>query len=130
MIIGVAFVLLAAVAIIILVVSGRDCGRDADCFVARAQQCETAMLRSEIANGTIIKYEEKGCTVTTSIDTFGPAEPQIVVDYFKGKTMLCTYTQGQFDPALIKGLTTEGCTGTLRDAILGLQSAQLVNEAR
>lgn len=128
-IIVVAFVALVATAITILAVNSSNCRQDADCFIARAQQCKAATLRSDIANGTIVKYVEKDCTLTKSIDTFGPAEPQQVVDYFKGKNMTCVYVKGNFNPVLIDGLTIDGCTGTLREAIVTLQTVRAINEA-
>lgn len=105
-----------------------DCGYDRVCFVFYADDCQKAVLREEVTGGTIIKYQSSSrCTVTKSIETFGTAEPEEVVDAFKGKKMVCSYERNNFDPLIAEGISLglNYCQGELRDAIIDLRSALL-----
>ena len=101
-----------------------DCGYDKQCFMEKANACKKAILRVEIADGTIVKYTSKGCSITKIFEEFSKTEVQEVIDFLKAKEMKCDYKKGQFNILMIEDIAggLEYCKGELKDAIIELRS--------
>ena len=123
--------ILAALIVIILSLlwilspSVKDCGSDEDCFVEYANQCTPVKL-SQTTEGTIFKYAtgvkyqvDSDCKLTKAIDKLDAQEPEEIRMMFEGKSMVCSYTKGDFNSDLVKTITKglDVCDGPLKTAI-------------
>ncbi len=90
-----------------------------DCFVTSANNCEELLIKVTEEAGTFA-YSTKGCLFTKTVLSVNE-EPELK-QLLEGKSMTCTYTQGEFDMRLINGLIfgIENCSGDLKDALTGL----------
>ena len=119
MVIGIAIVVGVVFTYWQLSVSGpKDCGTGTDCFIAAANSCSAAVVRTNIA-GSIVEHQTQDCTYTRRMLTISDAEPAEVQQLFANKSLSCAYQKGSFDPQLVStiSLGIDGCTGELKDAI-------------
>lgn len=97
---------------------------DTNCLTAAAEACQDAVYYQDV-EGTKVKYEIKGCTLTKTITEFGPKEPQELRDLLSDKSLDCLYEKGNFDKSWIDvfgGL--DKCNGNLKDTVYELRMAQ------
>lgn len=114
--------------LIVMIFTGtEDCGTDADCFIERANECNSARFEGTIGDGTIVEYSVEDCVLTKKISEFSDTEPEEVKSFFGEKEMICEYEKGNFNEDLIDGLSLgiDECEGELKDAIIELRLAQL-----
>jgi len=104
----------------------QDCGTDKSCFAEKAQRCESATLKEDIAGTTVVYLTGEDCVLIKRFTTFGPSEPSEVRRFFDQRQMRCPYERGNFNPTLIKSIVSgiEQCEGDLKDAIYEVQYAQ------
>ena len=125
------FLVIAVIVVIIIIYlvipKATNCDYDKACFIEKANNCERAIVRDTIGDGSIVKYTSKDCILTKAFDEFSETEPEEVTSFFEKKEMTCSYTQGNFDPVLVESLPSgiDDCEGELKDAILELRIAQL-----
>ena len=129
-----AIAIISAIILLLIIIAAwpktTNCDYDNDCFIEKADNCKSAVVRSTIGDGTIVKYTTKDCTLTKEIERFSATEPQQVKDFFKNKKMTCKYEKQDFNGAMLYGLSIgiEDCEGQLKDAIEELRLAQLALE--
>ena len=98
---------------------------DLDCFIERANNCESAKSFTML-EGNKISLSTKDCTLTKEITEFDENEPYELVSLLENKEMVCNYNKGEFTTEL---LTLAGkielCKGDLKDALINIRVAQI-----
>ena len=92
---------------------------DATCFIAAANNCED-MNVTLIGNIATFAYtSSSSCVFTKTLVQVDANETQQMKDFLNGKSMICTYEKGKFNPGLVTSLVEgmENCTGDLKDAV-------------
>ena len=110
-------ILLIIVLFILISKFGSSC--DEQCFVDKANLCETAKYENEIA-GAKIRYEINNCVLDKTVLKLSGNEPSEIRDLFKGKSMSCGYARGNFDINYLSEISAnlDDCNGDLKSAIL------------
>ncbi len=90
-----------------------------ECFVGKANKCESATYRNVIG-GTTLHYETNDCYLIKTVMKMSKDEPEIMQNRFLGKSMTCSYNEGDFDPLYINTISAhlDTCEGELREEIL------------
>ncbi len=98
--------------------AGTNCERDIACFGSLANQCKSARYTGVIA-GASVHVVSRNCQVIKTVVSLPDIEPESVKQLFVGKSMTCTYEQGDFDSIYLTKLTGNlpTCTGDLVTAI-------------
>lgn len=90
-----------------------------ECFVLKANNCESATFRNVIG-GTTLYYETDDCYLVKTVTRMSDDEPKVMQDRFLRKSMTCSYNQGDFDPLYVNTISAHlnTCEGELREGIL------------
>jgi hypothetical protein len=123
---GVAAFIILVFAGFFLLAGPENCGGDKDCFITNAQSCNPSILELD-DGGTITTYEvNEACVMVRTMTKLAESEPQEVKLLFENRSMVCTYSRGQFDVNLVNTITRglENCDGSLKDSIYELIIAQ------
>jgi len=89
------------------------------CLIEQANECKPAEYIVNIGTSTIKMEILSGCRLKKTIIKLDETEPVEIRDFFKGKSMTCTYEKGEFNNDFayqISGPLDE-CEGSLKDAI-------------
>ena len=98
-------------------ISAKTCATQ-DCFIAAANSC-SAVRMQQVEAGSLFDYSEKNCALTKTATKLNETEPQEIKDLLEGKSLVCNYSQGNFNENWINTLSIgiEDCSGELKDAI-------------
>lgn len=90
-----------------------------ECFIEQANKCKAATYTKSI-EGTTFRLETKDCLLTKTIVNMGLDEPEEIKEEFLGKSMVCSYVEGDFSPLYLTTISgmINNCEGELRDALL------------
>ncbi len=110
-------ILLVIVLFILISKYGSSC--DEQCFVNKANLCENAVYKNEIA-GAKLKYETNNCVLDKTVLKLANNEPNELRALFKGKSMSCGYARANFDINYLSEISAnlDDCDGELKSAIL------------
>jgi hypothetical protein len=92
---------------------------DATCFIAAANNCDDMNVTLTGKVATFAYTSSSSCVFTKTLLSVDQNETQKMKDFLVGKSMICTYGKGKFNPDLVTSLVDgmENCTGDLKDAI-------------
>ena len=108
----------------------RDCGTDKKHFVELTGMGWPAMVRETFAGGVIrVEYDNAG-TLTKTLESLDPSEPQQLVDYLVGKSMTRQVQSGDDMGELVNSFVQSIVLfeGELKEAILRLRMAPMLLE--
>jgi hypothetical protein len=90
-----------------------------DCFLEKANDCESASFTTKIGTTTILLEVSNDCLLKKEIIDLDMTEPEEVRNLFKGKSMICSYTKGYFDDDFVYQISgpLDDCRGSLVDTI-------------
>lgn len=93
----------------------------AACFIEAASTCEDSEVTLEQPGGTF-KYSSTQCTIKKTLVTLDQSENQEMKHALEGKSLVCTYNKGAFDPRWVNSLVfgLESCKGELKDTLAWL----------
>jgi len=93
----------------------------AACFISSASACEDSEVTLTQPGGTFT-YSSTQCTLRKTLVALDPSDSQEMKNSFEGKSLVCTYKQGAFDPRWVNTLFygLESCTGDLKEKLAWL----------
>ncbi|HLD06209.1 MAG TPA: hypothetical protein VJC16_01585 [Candidatus Nanoarchaeia archaeon] len=105
----------------------------ADCFVKAANTCSPSVFTSTEAFGVVEFSSASDCTFTKKMVSIASETPAIK-STLDGKSMVCTYERGAFNPKWLRYLIlgAEKCDGELKERLgelLPVYVAQTYNTA-
>jgi ABC-type transport system substrate-binding protein len=128
-----AFLLSAVTAALVIIVLCAGCAatntapataadNDTATFITAANACQPMNLAVTNGVGTFTYNSTQGCVLVRTLVSLNASESQDVKNMLEGKSMVCGYTKGNFDPRLVTSLTggMEYCHGNLRDNLAEL----------
>ena len=96
--------------------------QDTAAFISAANDCQDASLTVTSTVGTFSYQSTSDCNLLKTLVKVNSSEQPEVKKLIEGKSMVCIYTKGNFDPrwvtTLIGGM--ENCHGDLRDGLAQL----------
>lgn len=94
---------------------------EAQCFINAANNCQKAYFETSI-KGTMFRLTSENCMITKELMSIASNEPENLHQMFTGKSMICKYQKGNFNPDHIFELTGNllMCEGPLKDAYLSV----------
>lgn len=99
--------------------------KDDICFTKNSDSCKYVKFE-QIQDGNFIDYVSKNCVLVKTVSKVNDSEIREVKDSIEGKSMVCRYSKGNFDPQWVSSLSLgfERCEGDLKDGVENLiQSA-------
>jgi hypothetical protein len=96
--------------------------QDPAAFIAAANDCRAMNLTVTNTVGTFTYQSSTDCALLKTLVKMNESEPAEVRSLVEGKSMVCGYTKGNFDPRWVTTLIggVEYCHGDLRDGLAQL----------
>jgi len=91
-------------------------------FISATNNCQPMNLTVTNGVGTFTYTSTSGCVLVKTLVRLNASESQDVKNMLEGKSMVCGYTKGKFDPRWVTSLVggMEYCYGDLRDGLAQL----------
>lgn len=91
-------------------------------FIAKANQCQPAVMETTINTATLRIESHNDCSITKTVTAMDETEPQEIRELFVGASMTCSYDRGAFDTDYVTQISGNlgYCEGDLVRAILAV----------